>query len=62
MSRSPTGHWQRPAAWALIVCVTLIAYSPAMQGGFVWDDNAHATAPALRALDGLWRIWFEVGA
>ena len=53
---------RRAAACALIFCLTLIAYGPALEGGFLWDDNAHATAPALRSLDGLWRIWFELGA
>jgi len=28
----------------------------------LWDDSAHVTAPALRSLHGLWRIWFELGA
>jgi protein O-mannosyl-transferase len=62
VSRAQTRNWQRAAAWALLLCVTLIAYWPALQGGFVWDDSAHATAPELRSLHGLWRIWFDVGA
>ena len=28
----------------------------------LWDDNSHITAPALRSLRGLWRIWFSLGA
>lgn len=40
-----------------------IAYLPAMQGGFVWDDDSYVTAnPTLHGLRGLWRIWFEPGA
>jgi tetratricopeptide (TPR) repeat protein len=50
------------AAGALILCATLAAYLPALHGGFVWDDDAHVTRPALRSLDGLRRIWFELGA
>jgi tetratricopeptide (TPR) repeat protein len=42
--------------------VILVAYWPALHGGFLWDDDAHVTQPALRSLHGLWRIWFEVGA
>jgi tetratricopeptide (TPR) repeat protein len=38
------------------------AYWPALNGGFVWDDDAHVTRPELRTLHGLWRIWFEPGA
>jgi hypothetical protein len=30
--------------------------------GLVWDDDAHVTRPELRSLDGLRRIWFELGA
>ncbi len=49
-------------AWGLIFTVTLIAYFPALQGGFIWDDAGHVTRPDLRSLAGLGRIWFEVGA
>jgi tetratricopeptide (TPR) repeat protein len=38
----------------------VLAYLPALRGGFVWDDDAYVTANrALRSLGGLWRIWFE---
>jgi protein O-mannosyl-transferase len=47
---------------ALLLGVTLAAYSPALNGGFVWDDDGHVTKPALQSLHGLGRIWFEVGA
>jgi len=48
------------AFWLLIA--TLIAYLPAIDGKFLWDDNAHVTRPALRSFDGLWDIWFHLGA
>ena len=38
----------------------LLAYWPALRGGLLWDDNAHITAPHLRSLYGLWRIWFDL--
>ncbi len=41
---------------------TLLAYLPALRAGFIWDDQAHVTAPALRSLAGLWHIWFNLGA
>jgi tetratricopeptide (TPR) repeat protein len=47
---------------ALIFCVTLLAYLPAVRGGFLWDDNAHVTRAELQSVDGLRRIWFEVTA
>jgi len=47
--------------WAgLIVLLTLLAYIPAMRGGYIWDDDAHITEnAALRSFEGLKRIWFE---
>jgi tetratricopeptide (TPR) repeat protein len=50
------------ARGALIFCATFLAYVPALRGGFVWDDDAHVTRPSLRSLDGLRRIWLELGA
>src|SRR5580658_1590861 len=47
---------------ALLLGATLIAYSPALNGEFLWDDDGHVTKAALQSLHGLWRIWFEVGA
>lgn len=46
---------------ALLV-VTFLAYRPAWHGLPVWDDAAHMTRPALQSLDGLRRIWLELGA
>ncbi len=47
----------------LFVCIAVLtAYYPAWHGGVLWDDDAHLTAPALQSLDGLRRIWFELGA
>lgn len=54
-------RWVWVAA-GLIAIATLAAYLPAMQGGFIWDDDAHVTAPELRSAGGLLRIWFDVGA
>ena len=49
-------------AWLGLAALCLLAYLPAIQGGFLWDDNAHVTKPELRSLAGLARIWFEPGA
>jgi tetratricopeptide (TPR) repeat protein len=46
----------------VIFAVTLLAYLPAMRGGFLWDDNFHVTQPDLQSVDGLRRIWCELGA
>lgn len=46
----------------LVFLSVLVAYWPALNGKFIWDDVAHVTRPDLRTWDGLGRIWFEVGA
>ena len=46
----------------LALLVTLVAYYPAWHGGLLWDDDAHITRVDLRSFEGLWRIWFDVGA
>src|SRR5262245_16402199 len=51
--------WTILAAFAV---VALLAYSPALTGSFIWDDDAHVTRPELRSLTGLYRIWFDLGA
>jgi tetratricopeptide (TPR) repeat protein len=45
-----------------LIIVLLAAYWPALNGGLLWDDDAHVTRPALRSLEGLGRIWTELGA
>ncbi len=55
--------WER--GWLkgfLLVAAVLFAYQPAWHAGFIWDDDAHVTRPELRSLDGLARIWTQLGA
>jgi len=54
----------RTILWgSLIVALVLAAYTPALRGGFVWDDDDYVTDnPTLTNLDGLRRIWLEFGA
>jgi protein O-mannosyl-transferase len=49
-------------AWgALIIAFTVTAYLPALNGGFVWDDDTYVTNNLLlTATDGLRRIWFSL--
>ncbi|MBU0755353.1 MAG: tetratricopeptide repeat protein [Planctomycetes bacterium] len=45
---------------ALLVLMTLAAYFPALQAGFIWDDDRYITEnPMLVADHGLQRIWFS---
>lgn len=46
---------------ALFLLLTAV-YAPALRGGFVWDDDGHVTMESLRSVEGLRRIWTEVGA
>lgn len=47
---------------AFLVGATVLAYLPALQGGFIWNDSDYVTQAALQSWSGLRRIWFEVGA
>jgi len=47
---------------ALVVCATIAAYLPSLSGKFIWNDGDYVTAPALRSLGGLARIWTDLGA
>lgn len=40
----------------------LAAYAPALNGGFLWDDDAHILKGPMTTMHGLWRIWFDLGS
>jgi tetratricopeptide (TPR) repeat protein len=47
----------------LIAATTLWIYWPALQGGFVWDDNWYIVDnPLMKKGAGLWKIWFQPGS
>ena len=51
------------ALGAMIVAATFSAYFPALGGGYIWDDDDYVTAnDTLRSVQGLGRIWGEIGA
>jgi len=44
----------------LLLALTVLAYVPAMQAGFVWDDDSYVSEnPTLRSVDGLGLIWLD---
>src|SRR5216110_3252990 len=46
---------------ALLAAVTIFAYRPAWNGGFLWDDDDYIIKnDLLTAPDGLRRIWFSL--
>jgi len=64
MGQGPTpmspGCFRRWAALLLLLGMTLLAYFPAIGGGFVWDDKQSVTENVtLRSAEGLRQIWFE---
>ena len=46
----------------LIFLATLFSHWQAIGGGYIWDDDAHITRMNLRSIQGLWDIWFKLGA
>src|SRR5438874_729095 len=45
----------------MLIAVTIFAYRPAWNGGFIWDDDAYIiNNELLTAPDGLRRIWFSL--
>ena len=61
--KDPSKYFARIAFPMLIVLLVLIFYSPAMNAGFIWDDDDYVTKNEnLRSLAGLKRIWLNPGA
>src|SRR4051812_7599929 len=54
--------WHAPVGLMLVLMIVVLVYWPALNGGFLLDDDAHVTKPELQSLGGLYRIWFEPGA
>ena len=47
----------------LLALLTVVAYWPALRSGFIWDDDLYVTHnPTLRSAQGLYDIWFKLGA
>src|ERR1700722_1395272 len=51
-----------PKTAIVLFWATICAYMPALTGGLLWDDDGHITRPDLQSMQGLWRIWFHLGA
>ena len=48
--------------WLGFIAAVFALYLPALHGTYLWDDAGHLTRPDLQSLDGLWRIWTDIGA
>ncbi|MEO5722391.1 MAG: tetratricopeptide repeat protein, partial [Chthoniobacterales bacterium] len=52
--------WKSWLLGLLLVAATAVAYQPAWNAGFIWDDDIYVTTnELLTAPDGLQRIWFS---
>lgn len=52
-----------PFYFLVLLLATFVAYAPALQGDFLWDDNANVVeSQALRTWQGLQDIWTKPGA
>src|SRR5437762_3906313 len=62
ITEQPCRLWWRGLLFALILAaVTILAYRPAWNGGFLWDDDVYITNnELLTAPNGLRRIWFSL--
>ena len=60
-SGAPVSAWRSMVpGGAVIALITLLAYFPAMRGGFIWDDDAYVIDNTeLRTAAGLARIWLD---
>ncbi len=65
-TRGPAGpkptHARSLGLGSLLAFATIVAYLPSLSGEFIWNDSDYVTAPALRSLHGLARIWTVLGA
>ena len=56
--------WRYPGFTAalVILLLTVLAYTPALNNGYIWDDDDYVTENrALRSLDGLQQLWTTPG-
>ncbi len=62
--RNQAASFWLPCAWgALLVLMVAVVYWPTLGNAYIWDDAAHLEDnAALTSPDGLWEMWFQVGA
>jgi tetratricopeptide (TPR) repeat protein len=52
--------WRASLPALAVIVLTLVAYWPALSGGYIWDDGELIVKnPDVRAGDGLLRVWFN---
>ncbi|MGO9526362.1 MAG: glycosyltransferase family 39 protein, partial [Verrucomicrobiia bacterium] len=61
-TKQPRTGRRIPKLAILLVVLTVLAYIPALRGGFVFDDVLIIDSPLIHATNGLSRIWFKAEA
>lgn len=59
-ARGPAAFFGVSIPWSgllFLLLATLAVYSPAMRGGYVWDDDLHVESPVFEKPNALRRIW-----
>ena len=57
-SEKPSSHWLVFLGLASIIIITLLVYTPAIRGDFIWDDDQYVSEnPLLKSASGLGKIW-----
>jgi len=52
---------RKTAAGCFIIILVVLSYAPALNNGYIWDDDDYVTHnTTLRSAHGLYRMWFEV--
>lgn len=59
---SAGGRARERIAVGAIILLALLAYSPVVRNGLVWDDDVHIAKQSLHSLDGLKLIWTDPAA
>ena len=60
-TEEPGRAWRRGLLFSFLAAVTIFAYRPAWNGGFLWDGDVYiANNELLTAPDGVRRIWFSL--
>ena len=63
MTPQPTNRFRAWWPGAALLALVVVAYLPALRGGFIWDDDAHVTAnPCIVGPLGLTEIWTTAAA
>jgi tetratricopeptide (TPR) repeat protein len=59
MTRAGSSIARSTLFYAALAAIGLCAYGPALNGGLLWDDEAHLIPPALASWSGLARLWTD---